>query len=279
MVVVAIEQYFPEEVRLIDDDLALQILPGRYRFFVQLMRIPWLRNWMFRATEKSLAGIWAAMMVRKRYIDEKVATAVADKTVAAIVNLGAGYDTRTYRLPALARVPVWEVDQPVNLAAKQKGVEKALGSVPTNITFVPINFMAENLEEVLKAHGYTRESKTFFIWEAVSQYLTETAVRRTFEFLAQVPAGSQLAFTYVRKDFIEGTNLFGAEKFHDQMVVKDKVWHFGFAPEEVADFLQEYGWRLLEDVGYDELAKRYIKPGGRGLVSTPIERMVFAAKA
>lgn len=104
-------------------------------------------------------------------------------------------------------------------------------------------------------------------------------MRQTFDFLAQAPAGSQLAFTYVRKDFIEGKNLYGAEKFQEQMVLKDKVWHFGFAPEEMADFLNEYGWDLLEDVGYDELGERYIKPGGRNLASTPIERLAYAAKA
>jgi len=36
--------------------------------------------------------------------------------------------------------------------------------------------------------------------------------------------------------------------------------------------------RVLEHLGYEELAERYVKPTGRKLVSTPLERMVYAEK-
>jgi hypothetical protein len=39
-----------------------------------------------------------------------------------------------------------------------------------------------------------------------------------------------------------------------------------------------YGWRIIEDVGYDELADKYIVPTGRRLASTPVERMVYAER-
>jgi O-methyltransferase involved in polyketide biosynthesis len=38
----------------------------------------------------------------------------------------------------------------------------------------------------------------------VTQYLTEPGVRKTLDFLARAAGGSRLAFTYVRKDFLEG---------------------------------------------------------------------------
>ena len=275
---VAIEQGFPSDQRIIHDDLALKIMPSGYQLLIKLMRIPLLRNWMVKASEKQMKGIWSGMTCRKRYIDDKVVAAVANGSVDTIVNLGAGYDTRVYRLPTLANVPAWEVDQAVNIEAKQKGLQKAMGKIPTNVTLVPINFMEQELGDVLKAHGYAGDSKTFFIWEAVSQYLTETAVRQTFNFLAQAAAGSQLAFTYVLKDFIEGTELYGLEKAYKQMIVKDQIWHFGFAPEEVADFLSEYCWRLVEDLSYEELGERYVKPTRRDLPSMAIERMAYAEK-
>ena len=39
-----------------------------------------------------------------------------------------------------------------------------------------------------------------------------------------------------------------------------------------------YGWHVVEHLGYEELAERYVKPTGRELASTPIERMVYAEK-
>ncbi|MCP4356791.1 MAG: class I SAM-dependent methyltransferase [Chloroflexi bacterium] len=275
---VAMEQYEPPAQRIIEDDLAVKILPGGERFFLKLMRISLLRNWMLSFTEKQIKGGSSAFLCRKQYIDETIVAAVENGSFDAIVNLGAAFDTRVYRLPALANIPAWEVDQPVNIKAKQKGVQSALGTIPPHVTLVPINFMTQDLGEVLNEHGYAGSEKTFFIWEAVTQYLTETAVRETFQYLAQAPTGSQLTFTYVLKDFIEGKNLYGEEKIYERMVVKDKSWHFGFDPAEVADFLQEYGWRLIEDLSYEELNNRYAKSIGRNLPSMKIERMVYAEK-
>lgn len=276
---VAMEQYEPEGQRIIEDDLAANILPGGERFFLKLLRIPLLRNWMINLTEKQIKGGPSAFLCRKRYIDETIVTAAKNGSVDAIVNLGAAFDTRVYRLPALATIPAWEVDQSVNIEAKQKGVQNALGTIPAHVTLVPINFMTQDLGEVLNEHGYAGSEKTFYIWEAVTQYLTETAVHQTFQYLSQAPTGSQLTFTYVLKDFVEGKNLYGEEKFYDRMVVKDKIWHFGLDPAEVADFLGEYGWRLIEDLSYEELNNRYVSPTGRTMPSMEIERIVYVEKS
>ncbi len=72
--------------------------------------------------------------------------------------------------------------------------------------------------------------------------------------------------------------MYGAEKIYERMIVKDNIWHFGFDPAEVADFLAEYGWRLIEDLSYEELNNRYAKSVGRNLPSMKIECMVYAEK-
>ncbi len=46
----------------------------------------------------------------------------------------------------------------------------------------------------------------------------------------------------------------------------------------MADFLGVYGWRVLEHLGYEGLAERYVKPTGRKLVSLALERVVYAEK-
>jgi len=49
-------------------------------------------------------------------------------------------------------------------------------------------------------------------------------------------------------------------------------------PEDCLSLLREYGWQVIEDVGYDELADKYIGPTGRQLRSTPVERIVHAVR-
>ncbi len=278
MAMVAIEQKkFPESARIINDDLAYRILPFGMRAAVWLKLRLFSRDYMVNWMEKRLPGIWGGLMCRKRYIDDKVAEA-ADGQAETVVNLGAGFDTRAYRLPPLAKVPVFEVDLPENIDAKRSRLRKVFEEVPAHVTLVPIDFDRQELGAVLASQGYAGDTKTFFIWEGVTQYLTEAGIRTTFDFLAKAPAGSRLAFTYVLKDFIDGKVLYGAEYLYKKMVLKDKSFLFGMDPEDVADFLGVYAWRVLEHLGYEELAERYVKPTGRKLVSMALERMVYAEK-
>ncbi|HEU5097867.1 MAG TPA: SAM-dependent methyltransferase [Roseiflexaceae bacterium] len=247
------------------------------RAFVSLTRPAFVRDWMVRATEKSLPGIWGGMMCRKRYIDDNLIESLGQ--IDAVVNLGAGFDTRAYRLPALADIPVWEVDQPQNIEPKRVRLRRLFGAVPANVGLVPIDFERQELGAVLASHGYSIDKRTLFIWEAVTQYLSEQGIKAIFDFLARAEPGSRLAFTYVRKDFIEGKALYGQKPAYDKWVVKEKIWLYGMDPDEVPDFLDRYGWKLIDHLGYDELAERYVKPTRRELASTAVERMVYAEKA
>ena len=274
---VAIEQHFPEGTRLINDDMACRILPLGDRVWVWLTRASWVRDWMIGMSEKSAPGVWAIFPCRKRCIDDRVAEAVAEGT-STVVNLGAGFDTLAFRLPALDTVQVWEVDQPENIDAKRSRLKKILGEIPARLRLVSIDFDHQDLAAVLATHGYPADTKTFFVLEAVTQYLTEAGIQATFDFLAKAPAGSRLVFTYVPKDFIDGKVLYGQEYMYKKMVLKDKSWLFGIDPEDVAGFLGGYGWRVLEHLGYQELAEVYVKPTGRKLESLALERVVYAEK-
>ncbi len=114
------------------------------------------------------------------------------------------------------------------------------------MTLVPIDFDREDLGTVLSSHGYSTSMRTFFIWEGVTQYVSEAGIRATMEFLAKKPAGSRLVFTYMPKDFIDGEVFYGHEYLYQQMRVKDQIWLTGFDPEAIGGFLGEYGWRVRE---------------------------------
>jgi methyltransferase (TIGR00027 family) len=275
MAMVAIEQLFPKDRRIVVDDLAYAMLPFGARAFLWLVR-PAFADWMVRATERRFPGLWGGIMCRKRYIDEKLIEAAGQ--IDAVVNLGAGFDTRAYRMSDLAGTPVWEVDQAENINRKRARLQKLFGAVPANVTLVSINFDREELGAALATHGYAAGERTFFLWEAVTQYLTETGVSTTFDFLASAARGSRLAFTYVCKDFVEGRNMYGQEHLYRRYVGENKIWLFGMDPQEVSSFLEQYGWALVEHLDYRDLAARYIEPTGRQLTAMAVERMAYAEK-
>ncbi|HZU48610.1 MAG TPA: SAM-dependent methyltransferase, partial [Mycobacterium sp.] len=55
-------------------------------------------------------------------------------------------------------------------------------------------------------------------------------------------------------------------------------WHFGIQPDEVEEFLAGFGWRLIEQVGPEQLIQRYVGPAGRDLTASEIEWSAYAEK-
>jgi O-methyltransferase involved in polyketide biosynthesis len=96
--------------------------------------------------------------------------------------------------------------------------------------------------------------------------------------LRQATSGSRLVFTYVRKDFIDGINLYGADTLYRRFRQRQQLWQFGMPPHEVAAFLAGHGWQLAEQAGPDLIMRRYVEPTGRHLTVSPIEWSAYAEK-
>lgn len=276
MVLAAVEQYEPVRRRLVDDDLAGAFLPPALRAFTRTTRWSVARRLLIRATERSGPGLWANLTCRKRYIGDKLTQALAD--IDAVVILGAGLDTKGYRLARHSAIPVFEVDLPVNIERKRSVVRRALGTVPDSVHLVPVDFERDDLAAELTRHGHLGTHRTFFVWEGVTQYLSADGVGSTFEFLRSAAPGSRLTFTYVRSDFIDGTNRYGAESLYRRFRVRSRLWQFGLDPERVAAFVEPYGWQLTEQAGPDYLIEHYISPSGRNLSASQVEWTAFAEK-
>jgi methyltransferase (TIGR00027 family) len=276
MVLAAVEHNEPPDRRLVDDDLAELFLPAPLQWLVAATRFAPARHLLVRASEWTGPGLWANLACRKRFIADKITETLAD--INAVVILGAGLDTRGYRLTRQVRIPVFEVDLPVNIALKAKTVRRVLGQAPLSVRLVALDFERDDLLTALAEHGYHTDYRAFFICEGVTQYLTEAGVRRTLEGLRAAAPGSRLVFTYVRRDFIDGKNRYGTRTLYRTVRKRKQLWHFGLEPEEVAGFIAEYGWRLIEQAGPDELVQRYVEPADRKLKASQLEWSAFAEK-
>ena len=276
MVLAAVEQNEPAGRRLVDDDLAELFLPASLRWLVAATRWGPARRLMIRGSEFTGPGLWVNMACRKRFIDDKLKEALDD--IDTVVILGAGLDTRAYRLTRQVRIPVVEVDLPVNIAMKAKTVRRVLGQPPLSVRLVALDFERDDLLTALAEHGYRTDYRAFFVCEGVTQYLTEGGVRRTLEGLRAAAPGSRLVFTYVHRDFIDGSNRYGTRTLYRNTRQRHQLWQFGLQPDEVAGFIADYGWRLVEQAGPDEFVQRYVEPTGRKLPASQLEWSAYAEK-
>jgi methyltransferase (TIGR00027 family) len=259
MVIVAADQY--EASPLVRDPLARRMLPPGGRFAASLARFEPARRAFMAITDRRIRGGWNSFLSRKRYVDDKLASAVT-KGIDAVVILGAGFDTRAYRLPELASIPVCEVDLPGNIAKKAAAVRRCFGQAPPRVRLLAVDFESDSLTQRLGEEGFGTDKRIFYIREGVTPYLTEAAVRTTMTHLADAAPGSRLVFTFIRKDFLDGQEMYGAQGIYKEVVVKCRLWHFGLQPDQVAGFLADFGWREVEQVGPEDYAARYLEPAG-----------------
>jgi len=273
----AVENLLPEDKRLFEDPYSEKIIPPIFKLFVIIMRPPKIWNFLMNMREKSTPGVVGGILCRTRYIDDVLINAIKEG-VGTVVNLGAGMDTRAFRIPGIENIQYFELDSPELLKVKRSYIDKKIGELPSNVSLVPIDFNSQDLGEELKKAGYTLSSKTLFIWEGVTQYISKEAVDNTIKYVAQAHTGSKVVFTYVLKSFINGSYIpDGLNSLYKTMLnKKNPLWFCGFDPGEMHEYLSKYSLYLIEDVGHEEFLERYIKPKGRDLTVMEIERTVLA---
>ena len=209
------------------------------------------------------------MTIRTRFIDEALERAIANGATQVVI-LGAGFDSHAYRCQrVLANVKVFEVDRPATQELKKQRVREVLGTPPSNLTFVPVDFQHDDLLDVLTRHGYDRTQRTFFILEGVTMYLPEEAAREALRFVGAHPSGSGIVFDFVYRAMIDMiaridmANIPAAQKPFVQRfldLTKNEPWVFGLPIGGEREFLRELGLDLREmfTVGGEDSAKRYL---------------------
>lgn len=148
--------------------------------------------------DRLMPGLANSLVARVRYFDDVVKSAV-NAGFQQLVILGAGYDTRAYRLEGMDKVRVFEVDQPDTVSVKEEKIREIFGSVPANVTYVPADLEAVKLGPRLAEEGYDRSQKTLFTMEGLIYYLPPEAVDELLAFIVHHSAkGSAVVFDYGR---------------------------------------------------------------------------------
>ncbi len=192
------EQYEPEEKRLFNDPVIYHLT---YALLRSLLKFRFMRDYYIRLSDKIIPGIIGGQICRTKFIDEKTLSVLND--VEQVLILGAGLDTRAYRLKGIEQKIVYEIDLPNVQQYKKQKLVKYLGELPPSVNYIPIDFNKTKTETVLDNSFFDFNKRTLVIFEAVTQYITADAVDETFKFISKLPNNSYLLFTYVLKDVIE----------------------------------------------------------------------------
>ena len=272
----ALESSLPEPRRLFEDSLARTFLTWPLGLVARLARVPGPRELVPMFIDKRWPGVRTSVVARTRFIDDAIAAALATR-IEQFVILGAGFDSRAYRLPGLRGVTVFEVDHPDTLSTRRTALARALSVVPANVRFVAFDFNQADLGAVMAAAGYRASAPTFVLWEGVTNYLTESAVDATLRWCARAAPGSQLLFTYVHRDILTRPGAFvGSEALFASLEKFGERFTFGIEPSRLGEFLAARGLVLERDIGAAEYRALYFKDAARRMRGHEFYRIALA---
>lgn len=253
----AIEAQKPADVRVCDDPYARAFISG----------------WSFALLKPVISSSWYAGMaqgavefiiVRERYIDDCLKAALS-AGLDQVVILGAGFDTRAYRIAGIEKTRVFEVDHPATQASKLKGLKKVSDPLPAHVTFVPVDFNTQPLGERLLASGYDEHGKTMFLWQGVTYFLTADGVDSTLAFIAQHSGpGSTVIFDYFYNETLRDTKNGYGKAMRRAARISGEAYMFGVDQGQIEPFLTQRGFRDVCNTTLEDLKPTYLVGSNAG---------------
>lgn len=219
------------------------------------------RGLVLGAVNRLTPGAYTYEIVRTKFIDE-VVLAEAAAGLDELVLLGAGLDSRPYRLAERLRgTKVFEVDHPASQASKRSRLRRLLGGTPKHVTFVAIDFNRDDLDATLAAAGHDAAARTLFVWSGVSMYLPEEAVAGVLGWVGghREPPAS-IVFDACWAGAIDGSREYhGSAELLDRVAKMGEPLRWGIPEGEVESTLARFGLRAERVLDEAEGRSTYLR--------------------
>jgi len=269
------ESRLPESERICYDPLAIRFVGKDMLDFVT--RNPEKLKELDAEHERMVPGRCNSIVARVRYFDDTVKTAL-NNGLEQLVVLGAGYDSRAYRIDGLDKIKVFEVDHPATQRIKKEKILEIFSSLPGHVTYVPVDFASEKLEQRLLESGYDPSQKTLFLMEGLLMYLDYWAVDQLLSFIAHNSGkGSTIVFDYIDGSVVDGTC--GKEAgMNWQKMVTDigEPFLFGIKDGDVKTFLARRGFTNIKNVTSEDYKKAYFHGKNADRVMNTLDFFAYA---
>lgn len=190
-----------------------------------------------------------SVTVRTYLIDEMIMRLIRGNAIDTILNLGAGLDTRPYRLPIPASIRWIEVDLPDILTYKS---EKLAGVQPVcELQSVRMDLSNAKDAKTLFANIGTENGKVLVLSEGLLAWLSNEDAKTLAESLHV-----QANFNWWLMDLITAALSRMLAQSRSSKAMNAGNARMQFAPEEGAAFFASFGWEVAELRSMGEEAHR-----------------------
>jgi len=271
------ETHLPEDIRVFCDPYAEFFFPAERR---RLFEDPAMVAAELTKYEQLMPGVNGAIVARICFIDDCLRQGL-DDGVKQVVIVGAGYDTRPYRLEAIKMgVRVLEVDHPDTQAVKTATIQSIFGALPDHVTYVPVFFGADRLDLKLIDSGYDPGLKTLFIVEGLLMYIPSQAVDGLLGFIVNASGpGSSLVADYFSSAVVAGDCPLPEARALRQFVEDEgSALQFGLPEGRVKAFFSQRGFDRLTRISAPDCKAKYFSGASRQRAVSAMFNFVQAFK-
>ena len=190
--------------------------------------------------------------IRTKYFDDMLESQLRSD-VRQVVILGAGLDTRAVRKPSPG-VAYFEIDDAETLALKQSCYRDR--GVEANVTFIPGDYVADGLIDMLRRHGFDFDQPAYFIWEGNTMYLPLDSTRHILAELRKYVKRFRMSFDYMAEAVISKTTGDpGITSLVESFARMGAPWLSGI--RDIQGFASEARLNLIEHFKTAELFEAY----------------------
>lgn len=269
------ETHRPANERVFEDPYAERFFPDDIRaMFLDPARV----KGELAKYEQVMPGVNGAIVARIRFIDECLAGCIAQKAKQLVI-IGAGYDTRAYRIDGVkAHLKVFEVDHPATQAVKTHTIQGIFGQLPDHVAYVPVIFGRDRIDRKLMENGCRPELKTLFIIEGLLMYIPPSAVDALLAFIAHGSGpGSSFVADYFDSSVVEGTSpLREAQALRKFVENEGSQLQFGIRVGEEAAFFKARGFGQITCVSSQACKEKFFTNESRKRTVSPMFNFVHA---
>lgn len=137
--------------------------------------------------------------IRHRFFDDRLSELCAEGDIVNVISLGAGMETRPYRLECMAGKRFFQLDNEIVLEEKQRLIREGAPTVQPiakEIISIAADFRKLGWVHRLRECGVSRDVKTVWIMEGLLYYIPQDMVHAIFDAVSELSApGSPVIFS------------------------------------------------------------------------------------
>jgi len=254
----AAESLLPEPDRVFHDPYAIEFFDEEARKQFQTADQAKVQ---IESYNKVMPGVNGAIVSRIRFIDEVVDQCLSSDFRQMVI-IGAGYDTRAYRINGVSKkLKVFEVDHPMTGEIKTKTIAAIFDGLPGHVTYVPVIFGHDRMDQKLMENGFQQGLKTLFIAEGLLMYIPPQAVDDLLAFITAASSpDSVFVADYFPSDVIDGTSPLKEARVLKQFVENEgSTLMFGIEEGTALDFFVHRGFYNINLVPAPSLRQTYFR--------------------